>query len=135
MSREIGVSRATVLNYLHYMKDARLLTLLFDVKNKDTDNRKPNRVYMHDPNLLNAVCLETVDDAALKTSFFLSQICGICDVDYVPYADFLVNGIHGVNLITSVSNFKSNKKLIFLDDKILSGKGNKIPLWLTGFLY
>ncbi len=135
LSREIGVSRATVLNYLHYMKDARLLTLLFDVKNKDTDNRKPNRVYMHDPNLLNAVCLETVDDAALKKSFFLSQICGICDVDYVPYADFLVNGTHGVNLITSVSNFKLNKKLIFLDDKILSGKGNKIPLWLTGFLY
>ena len=27
---EVGVSRATILNYLHYMKNARLLTLLFD---------------------------------------------------------------------------------------------------------
>ena len=60
-----------MLNYLNYMKNARLLTLLYDTDNDDDCGKKPKKLYIHNPNLLNAVCLEDVDTTVLRKSFFL----------------------------------------------------------------
>lgn len=74
LSTQIGVSRATVLNYLHYMKNARLLTLLFDKESDDENGLKPNQVFLHNPNLLNAVCLDDTDSLMVRKTFLVSQL-------------------------------------------------------------
>ncbi len=135
MSNEIGVSRATVLNYLNYMKDARLLTLLYDTDNGDNCGRKPKKLYVHNPNLLYAVCLDEVDTATVRKSFFLSQLCPVARINYTDHADFLVNGTYGVDICQEGGGEKVNPSTIVMEDMIERGKKNIIPLWLAGFVY
>ncbi len=98
LSGEVGVSRATILNYLHYMKNARLLTLLFDRESDDENGLKPNLVYMHNPNLLCAVCLDEVDGMMVRKTFFVSQLCPVAKLHYSEGEDFLVDGTYDVSV-------------------------------------
>lgn len=135
LSTEIGVSRATVLNYLNYMKDARLLTLLYDTGNDDGGGRKPKKLYIHNPNLLNAVCLDEVDPAVLRKSFFLSQLCPMSRIHYTDHADFMVDDKYQVAVCQEGKGHKLDQAVIVMEDMIERGKGHVIPLWLAGFTY
>lgn len=135
LSDTIGVSRATVLNYLNYMKNARLLTLLYDAGNDDDSGRKPKKLYIHNPNLLSAVCLDNVDRISLRKSFFLSQLCPVNRINYTERADFLVDEKYNVNISQEGEGKKSSSSIINMEDMIERGKGNIIPLWLAGFIY
>ena len=134
LSADIGVSRATVLNYLYYMKNARLLTLLLPEGNEEDCLRKPNRLYMHNSNLLNAVCLDEVDKQVLRKTFFLSQLCPVHRINYTDRADFLIDGMYHVN-VCEEGKEKGADDVILMEDMIERGKGNVIPLWLSGFTY
>lgn len=135
LSHVIGVSRATVLNYLNYMKNARLLTLLYEAGNDDDCGKKPKKLYLHNPNLLNAVCLDEVDATVLRKSFFLSQLCPISRINYTERADFLVDEQYEIAVCGEGEGRKFDASVIVMEDMIERGKGNIIPLWLTGFVY
>lgn len=135
LSNAIGVSRATVLNYLNYMKNARLLTLLYDSDNDDDRGKKPKKLYIHNPNLLSAVCLDDVDRMSLRKSFFLSQLCPINRINYTEHADFLVDGKYEVDICKEGEKKKAEPSVIVMEDMIERGKENIIPLWLAGFTY
>ena len=135
LSGLIGVSRATVLNYLNYMKNARLLTLLYDTDNDDDCGKKPKKLYIHNPNLLNAVCLEDVDTTVLRKSFFLSQLCPMSRITYTERADFLVDGKYRIAVCGEGEGQKFDSSLVVMEDMIERGKGNIMPLWLAGFTY
>lgn len=135
LSAAIGVSRATILNYLNYMKNARLLTLLYDAGNDDDCGKKPKKLYIHNPNLLNAVCLDEVDPAVLRKSFFLSQLCPMSRINYTDHADFLVDEKYQVAVCQEGKGHKLDSAVIVMEDMIERGSGNVIPLWLAGFTY
>lgn len=135
LSNVIGVSRATVLNYLNYMKNARLLTLLYDVASDDDCGRKPKKLYIHNPNLLNAVCLDEVDTTVLRKSFFLSQLCPMSRINYTERADFLVDEKFEIAVCGEGDGQKYPSSVIVMEDMIERGKENVIPLWLAGFTY
>ena len=117
------------------MKNARLLTLLYDSNNDDDCGKKPKKLYIHNPNLQSAVCLDNVDRATLRKSFFLSQLCPIYRIHYTENADFLVNGKHEVDVCQEGEGKKKEPSVIVMEDMIERGKGNIIPLWLAGFTY
>ena len=50
ISAEIETSRATVINYLHYLKNARLINLLFSTSTNG-QLQKPDQVYLQNTNL------------------------------------------------------------------------------------
>lgn len=135
LSAAIGVSRATVLNYLNYMKNARLLTLLYDAGNDDDCGKKPKKLYIHNPNLLNAVCLDEVDPVVLRKSFVLSQLCPVSRINYTDHADFLVDEKYQITICQEGKGHKMDSSIIVMEDMIERGKGNVIPLWLAGFTY
>ena len=135
LSAAIGVSRATVMNYLNYMKNARLLTLLYEERNDDECGKKPKKMYVHNPNLLNAVCLDEVNPAVLNKSFFLSQVCPVARINYTEQADFLVDGNYRVAVCQEGKGKKWDASVVVMEDMIERGKGHVIPLWLAGFTY
>lgn len=135
LSTAIGVSRATVLNYLNYLKNARLLTLLYENGDDDDCGKKPKKLYIHNPNLLNAVCLDEVDPGILRKSFFLSQLCPVCLINATDQADFLVDEKYRVSVCLEGKGQKLESSVIVMEDMIERGKGNVIPLWLAGFTY
>lgn len=135
LSGEIGVSRATVLNYLHYMKNARLLTLLFDRESDDENGLKPNQVYLHNPNLLCAVCLDDTDALMVRKTFFVSQLCPVAKLYYSENGDFLVDGKYNISVRAEGDKMRIKGSTIVMGDMLERGKKNVIPLWLAGFVY
>lgn len=135
LSSAIGVSRATVVNYLTYMNNARLLTLLFEEGNSEECGKKPKKLYIHNPNLLNAVCLNGGDEAVLRKSFFLSQVCPVAQINYTDQADFLVDTTYRVAVCQEGKGQQLGASAVVMEDMIERGKGNVVPLWLAGFMY
>ncbi len=132
LSATIGVSRATVLNYLNYLQDARMINLLYDM---DGNGKKPKKLYIHNPNLLNAVCLDEVDPAVLRKIFFLIHLCPVSSIYYTESADFYVDERYQIAVCKKGKSNKSNTSVIMMEDMIERGEGNVIPLWLAGFTY
>ena len=135
LSGEIGVSRATILNYLHYMKNARLLTLLFDRESDDENGLKPNQVYMHNPNLLCAVCLDDINEMMVRKTFFVSQLCPVAKLHYSENEDFLVDNAFDVSVRAEGDRGRIKSSTVVMGDMVERGRKNVIPLWLAGFVY
>ena len=135
LSGEIGVSRATILNYLHYMKNARLLTLLFDRESDDENGLKPNQVYMHNPNLLCAVCLDDINEMMVRKTFFVSQLCPVAKLHYSENEDFLVDNAFDVSVRAEGDRGRIKGSTVVMGDMVERGRKNVIPLWLAGFVY
>ena len=135
LSEEIGVSRATVLNYLHYMRNARLLTLLFDRETNDEKGLKPRVVYVHNPNLLNAVCLDDTDARMVRRTFLVSQLCGVARLNACGNEGFMVDGRREVRVVGEGEKVRVRGDTVVLEDMIERGRGRVIPLWLAGFVY
>ena len=135
LSAQIGVSRATVLNYLHYMKNARLLTLLFDRESDDENGLKPNQVFLHNPNLLNAVCLDQTDSLMIRKTFLISQLCAVARLNFSGNEDLFVNQKYEISVRQQGDKGRVRDSVILMTDMIERGKKNVIPLWLAGFVY
>lgn len=133
MSQDVETSRATVMNYLRYMKNARLVNLLF-ANGEDDQLKKPELVYAHDTNMLYAVGPENVNNRNLRTTFFYNQLNYKYEVKHSEIADFKVEGKYHFT-IGGKYTMPVNDKCFAAADLIEEGNGNVIPLWLFGFLY
>jgi predicted AAA+ superfamily ATPase len=135
LSSEIGVSRATIMNYLYYLREAKLLNLLVENGEEVEIGKKPNMIYVHNTNLLFAVNNKSIDELILAKTFFLNQLSSVSKVSYSSKSDFIVDGKY--RFFVDVKDSKSKKKgdSYIATDMIEKGKANIIPLWLFGFLY
>ena len=132
LANEIETSRATVMNYLRYLKNAKLIHLLYS--NGDEDQlKKPDMVYMHNSNLLYAVAPNNLENHNLRTTFFFNQLGHKNHISSATDADFLVN--NKLKFIVGGRKIESESDIFAASDMIEIGEGKKIPLWLFGFLY
>ena len=74
LSGHIGTSRATVMNYLYYLRQARLVKLLYD--GPEDMQKKPLMIYLHNPNLIHCISRGAVDKLNLLKTFFYNQVGG-----------------------------------------------------------
>jgi predicted AAA+ superfamily ATPase len=133
LSHEIGTSRATVMNYIKYLKDARLVNLLYPLNEEFP--KKPERIYLHNPNLMYATRMINVDEQVLRETFFYNQVNKSYKVNSsVKNTHFLVDGQYDF-YIGEETNGKYRPDIYYAIDEIEKGEKNKIPLWLFGFLY
>lgn len=138
LSVECEISRATVTNYLDYLKHARLINLLY--REGEEFPKKPDLVYMHNTNLIFAMKPGIANEQSLRETFFYNQLhhnnsklkkgskAGVFLIeDGDSKYTFKVDG----------SKAKNNKKpdIYTTAEMMEQGEGNTIPLWLFGFLY
>ncbi len=134
LSSNINTSRATVMNYLKYLRNARLINLIYQGESDDTV--KPERVYLQNPNLLHALAMKMPTKEGLNETFFINQAQNMHKIEGTGKEnEFLVND----ELIFKIGNHKRNAsiqdKTYILMDMEEVGFDNRIPLWLFGFLY
>ena len=137
LSERIGVSRNTLLDFFRYLEDLRIIKRLF----ADTKGigllQKPEKLYLHHPNIFYALNYGNVNMGSKRESFFLSQLSVKFPVAYSAVGDFRV----GEYLFEIGGKSKSQKQIQGLPqafiaaDDIEIGYKNKIPLWIFGFLY
>lgn len=137
LAKESGVSRNTLYSYFYYLQKANLLEIVgANFKNKKLLN-KPDKIYLENINLYNILCFNK-NSGSLRESFFISQTKIYHDVKYSNIGDFKVDDkyvfeIGGKN--KSFNQIKDIKDSFVVSDDLEIGFGNKIPLWLFGFLY
>jgi uncharacterized protein len=132
LANDVQTSRATVMNYLRYLKNAKLIQLLYS-NGEDDEVKKPDKIYMHNTNLLYAIAPNNAKKLNLQHTFFYNQVSCKLNVNSSKVADFLVDNKY--HFIVNGFDAKAEKGIYSATDMIEIGSNNKIPLWLFGFLY
>lgn len=137
LAQQSGISRNTLYSYLYYLQKTNLIEIIGgNFKNKKLLN-KPDKIYLENINLYNILCSDK-NIGSLRESFFISQIKIYHNVKYSNIGDFIVDDKCIVEIGGKNRNFKQIKDIensFVIADDIEIGFGNKIPLWLFGFLY
>ena len=136
LAQDIETSRATVMNYIKYLADARLINMMYLVG--DDFPKKPSKIMMHNPNLMYTIYPIVGDEQVAMETFFVNAL----------WKDHLVNQGNKEQFYIvdekrkfRICDARVTNKVRYNNDTIYAryntevGKDNKIPLWLFGFLY
>jgi predicted AAA+ superfamily ATPase len=131
---EIGDGR-TLKDYLLKLEDAGILKLLMKASSRGLNQlEKPEKIYLDNTNLLH---IANASKGTIRETFFLNALQQH-NVTYPPKGDFLVNNKHLFEVGGKNKGFEQIRDIpnsyVACDDTEI-GHGNKIPLWLFGFLY
>ena len=72
LAKDIETSRATVMNYIKYLTDARLLNMIYPLG--EDFPKKPSKVMLHNSNLLYAIYPIHVDKQTAMETFFVNSL-------------------------------------------------------------
>ncbi len=134
LSVDIQTSRATVMNYIKYLQDARLLNILYPVN--ESFPKKPDKIYLQNTNLMYAFWPVKVDEQVLRETFFYNTVNRAYHINKgEKNAHFLVDEQFNFRIQNNGDRVKFNTGYYYAIDMIDKGNGREIPLWLFGFLY
>lgn len=135
LAKDINTSRATVMNYIKNLADARLINLVYPVGQEFP--KKPAKVILQNSNLIYAIYPIQLDEQQLMETFFVNALQEVCSVNE--------GNKQGTYIINQKEKFKvcdtGKTKKRFSTDTTYTiyntevGKDNQVPLWLIGFLY
>lgn len=135
LAKEINTSRATVMNYIKYLADSRLINIIYPT-GQDFP-KKPAKVIMNNSNLIYAIYPIQVEQQDVMETFFVNAL--------IKGHKINEGNKQGNYIIDETKKFRvcdaENTKMRLNSDTYYAryntevGKDNKIPLWLLGFLY
>jgi predicted AAA+ superfamily ATPase len=139
MSVQSALQRPTVLSYLKFLNDARLLNLLYSDLLNVKKMQKPDKIYIDNTNMLCALATHPIKEGTLRETFAVNQLCVGHEVEYgKKKGDFKVDGKYTFEVGGPSKDFKQIAEVpdsYILADDIDYPYGNKLPLWIVGFLY
>lgn len=136
LAHEIQTSRATVMNYIKYLADARLINIIYPVGHEFP--KKPSKVMMHNSNLMYAIYPIQVNEQEVMETFFVNSLWKDHQVNQASKDHyFTIDGNRKFKITDALSEHKQrcNSDTIYARYNTEVGKDNLIPLWLLGFLY
>ena len=135
---DIGDER-TLKSYFKHLEDAGLIRSISKATKKISKLESPEKVYLDNTNQIYAISpFSVMNKGTIRETFLLSMISQKYSVALPKNGDFLVADrytfeVGGKN--KSFNQIKSLKNSYLICDEIEQGIGNKIPLWVFGFLY
>ena len=135
----LEIGRDTVVEYLKYLGDAKVLNLLYSDKKKIGKLSKPDKVYLENPNILYALAPTKTDIGTLRETFAIGSLSESHNVEYgKAQGDFKVDGKYTFEIGGRSKDFSQivglKDSYVFADDWDMPD-GAKLPLWMLGFLY
>lgn len=134
----LELNKSTVLSYLTYLQRAELIHLLYSDNKSVSRMQKPDKIYLHNPNLFYALGQQS-KAGSIQECFVVNQLFTSHRVEYAKErGDFLIDGkitfeVGGSGkTFTQVANVADS---YILADRIEFPIGKKIPLWLIGFIH
>ena len=132
LAEAIDCSRSTTMNYIKYLKDARLLNMLYPEGKQFP--LKPTKVYMQNTNLCYATCTREPDKQAIAETFFYATLHGNHKINATDRsAMFIIDGKYYMDALATTP-YKTGIRYSAIAD-LEVGQQKNIPLWLFGFLY
>jgi uncharacterized protein len=138
LAESVDLSRNTLTQYLYYLEQSELLSLLTSKTKSYSQITKPEKIFLHNTNLAFGIDDDATNKGTLRELFFFNQVSALYDVNYTMTGDFLVAEKYTFEVGGAK---KTYKQIANIEDSYLAidetehGIKNKIPLWLFGFLY
>lgn len=138
LAARVQLDRNTLIRYLQHLRNARLIALLYPENSNLSALQKPEKIFLDNPNIAFALSSTAPDVGNLRETFFYNQVSYRLSVAYTSDGDFKIENrwtveVGGKNKdMTQIRNLPNS--LLPLDHTEI-GTGNKLPLWLFGFLY
>ncbi len=138
LAERIGVNRNTFATYLNFLQEANLTKNLYKDASGITALQKPDKIYLENTNFQFALAPQTANQGSVRETFVANQLSYLHQIEYADQGDFKVNG----KVVFEVGGKNKKQRQIenlndsyILSDDIEIGFGNRIPIWLIGFLY
>ena len=135
---KIGISRQTLLQYLKYLEDAKLINQLYKKSRGLSVLEKPEKILMENTNLMELFNGENTNTGNRRETFVLNQLLHSHKVDFSEESDFFVDSKYTFE----VGGKNKKRKQIqtvpdsyIIADDIEFGTERRIPIWLLGFMY
>lgn len=139
LAEKTETTRPRLLEMLHMLETSRLIRNLRNSSHGVSMMNKPDKIFLSNTNLIYALALENQNKGNVRETFFYNQLANSGkSVTYPQQGDFLINDkylfeVGGKNKdFSQIANLPNS--FIAADD-LEYGLGNKIPLYLFGFLY
>ncbi|MCF8304088.1 MAG: AAA family ATPase [Bacteroidales bacterium] len=138
LSELTGISRNALITYLNYLERATVLNLLHTEDSGIGYLRKPEKVFLENPNLLYALTNREPDRGNIRETFFFNQLNDLHRLSFGKKGDFFVDGKYTIEVggkDKTLKQIAGMPEAFIASDNIPTGFQNRIPLWLFGFLY
>ena len=140
LSERTGINRNTFISYLNFLCEAGLLRNLYRDSHGITRLQKPEKIFLENTNIAFALGNGLPEKGNIMETFFANQLSYGHSLTIPENGDFLADNSRTFEI---GGRGKDNKQLnkatvnngFIASDDIEFGNGNKIPLWMFGFLY
>jgi hypothetical protein len=138
LSTKLQVARNTILMLFDILDKAQLISLVHASTKGITFLQKPEKIYLQNTNLSYMFSEQQVNIGNLRETFFFNQLNVNHVVSTSKYGDFMIDGIYTFEI---GGQGKTSKQIQGVPNAFLAidetefGSGNRIPLWLFGFMY
>ena len=134
LAEAIHTSRATVMNYIKYLADARLINMVYNPG--DSFPKKPAKIMLHNTNLVYSIYPVKVDEQDVLETFLANSLWKDHSVNKGGKGvSYIVDEKTQLRVCTESVRIKNNPDVYYVMHRRELGRGNQIPLWLFGFLY
>lgn len=138
LSSYLELNKSTVLSYLSNMQRAELLHLLYADNKSVTKMQKPDKVYIHNPNILMALGTQC-PIGTVRECFVVNQLSVKHIVEYgKTTGDFKIDGRYTIEVGGEGKSFDQIANIpdsYVLADSMEYPIGKKLPIWLVGLTY
>lgn len=137
LASTVGITKTTLYKYIEYLGDAELIRHITHEGKRFNAIRKSDKLYLAHTNLFEALCANS-EKGTLRETFFASHLATKHTLHYLDKGDFLIDETYTVEIGGKNKGFNQIKDVpnsYVIADDIEIGFGNKIPLWMMGFIY
>ncbi|RLA83125.1 MAG: hypothetical protein DRG78_05300 [Epsilonproteobacteria bacterium] len=138
LANAVEVDPKTLYIYLDALQKGRIIRMISATTRGESIIKKPEKIYLDNPNMFNVLC-STPDIGTLRESFFSGILLNAHhNITASKKGDFLIDDKYTVEVggkNKSYKQIKDMEKSYVVADDLDIGNGNKIPLYLFGFLY
>ena len=134
--QELGTNREQGLKLLNILEDARLISMLKTPVKAIKHLSAPDKLYLDNTNLMYALS-GNVQIGTTRETFFMNQLSVAHEVALPSKGDFKIDGKYLFEVggrKKSFEQIKDEENSYLAIDSIETGNGNRIPLWLFGFI-
>jgi len=136
LALDVETSRATVMNYIKNLADARLINILHPVDEKYP--KKPTKIVLHNSNLLYAIYPINVEQQDVMETFAVNSLWKDHKVSQPAHdKHYVIDGDIKARIIDSkkLTKARMDSNTLYFRYNSEVGAGNQVPIWLLGFLY
>jgi uncharacterized protein len=137
LSRDLSMSRNSVLNYLDFLSEAGIINVLKSSAKSDSVLAKPEKIFFENANLLYAFDANMVNSGTLRETFVFNALKTKYEIHTPIKGDFLLDKTYTIEVGGPNKNFHQLDGMangILIKDGIAEGSKDVLPMWMLGLL-